>query len=155
MAANDPANAARGYAPDASLIAKLAALAAGEQKHVASHYRGEDDFKGGGLRTYARYRDLGIAEATGGLVHAHVVKMIPPCPDTARGVHLHATVFQMIYVLQGWIKVQVDGREPEVMQVGSCWTQPPSIPHAVLDYSEDFEGLEILLPAEFDTVVLR
>jgi hypothetical protein len=40
------------------------------------------------------------------------------------------------------------------MRAGTCWTQPPSIKHAVLDYSDDFEALEVLLPADFETVTL-
>lgn len=157
MGANDKlqegsATAGTAYAPKAELLRQLAALAAGRQTAVVCHSRGEDDFKVGGLRAYARYRDLGVAEATGGLVHAQVMRMVGPCPDEARKVHLHATVFQMIYVLEGWIKVKLDGHEPQVMRKGTCWTQPPSIKHAVLDYSDDYEGLEILLPADFETV---
>lgn len=159
MGANDgvregAAGAATGYAPEASLLQQLVALAAGRQTTVVCHSRGEEDFKDGGLRAYARYRDLGVAAATGGLVHAQVVRMLRPFPSEARKVHLHATVFQMIYVLRGWIEVQLDGHEPQVMREGTCWTQPPSIKHAVLDYSEDFEGLEILLPADFETVTV-
>src|ERR1700751_3430848 len=41
-----------------------------------------------GLRTYAHYRDLGIAKATGGLARAHVIRMIPPC-DTQEGSKRH------------------------------------------------------------------
>ena len=41
-----------------------------------------------------------------------------------------------------------------VMRAGTCGTQPPSIKHAVLDYSDDFEALEVLLPADFETVTL-
>jgi hypothetical protein len=41
------------------------------------------------------------------------------------------------------------------MQTGSCWIQPPRIKHAVLDYSDDCEVLEIILPAEFPTVTLE
>jgi len=40
------------------------------------------------------------------------------------------------------------------MHAGSCWLQPPKIKHTVLDYSDDCELLEIILPAEFDTVEL-
>src|SRR5262249_36919951 len=38
------------------------------QRFVVSHHR-EEDFQGG-LRTYAKYRDLGIAQGTNGLVRA-------------------------------------------------------------------------------------
>jgi hypothetical protein len=38
---------------------------------------------------------------------------------------------------------------------GACWLQPPKIKHTVLGYSNDCELLEIVLPAEFDTVMLE
>ena len=34
----------------------------------------------------------------------------------------------------------------------AAWIQPPRIVHAVLGYSDDCEVLEIVLPAEFETV---
>jgi hypothetical protein len=37
------------------------------------------------------------------------------------------------------------------MKQGSSWIQPPGIKHAVLDWSDDVELLEIILPAEFTT----
>ena len=40
------------------------------------------------------------------------------------------------------------------MRAGTAWLQPPRIEHTVLDYSDDCELLEIILPAEFDTVEL-
>ena len=42
-----------------------------KHKFTVSHHR-EEDFDQG-LRTYAKYRDLGIAPATGGMVQAHVI----------------------------------------------------------------------------------
>jgi hypothetical protein len=152
---HDPAKQhGRAFAADAKLVERIAALLSAPQTVSCNHFRGDDDFKANGLRAYARYRDLGVAKATGGLVQAHVIRMLPPCPDEARKVHLHVTGFQMIYVLKGWSKVQFEGQEPEIMRAGTCWTQPPSIRHAVLDYSEDFEALEILLPADFETVTV-
>ena len=41
------------------------------------------------------------------------------------------------------------------MREGSCWLQPPKIKHKVLDYSDDCELLEIILPADFETVELE
>jgi hypothetical protein len=40
------------------------------------------------------------------------------------------------------------------MQQGSSWTQPPRIKHLILDYSDNCELLEVILPAEFKTVEL-
>jgi hypothetical protein len=129
------------------------AKAAPPQTFTVSHLR-EQDFATG-LRSYAHYRDLGIAKATGGLAQAHVIRFVPPCrPEEVSKLHFHDVEFQMIYVLKGWIKTQLEGQGAITMQVGSCWIQPPRIQHAVLDYSDDCEVLEIVLPADFDTVTL-
>ena len=72
------------------------------QRFVVSHHR-EEDFEVG-LRAYAKYRDLGIAQATDGLVRAHVIRFVPPCrPQEVSKRHYHDVEFQMIYVLKGWI----------------------------------------------------
>ena len=125
-----------------------------KQKFTVSHLK-EQDFESGGLRTYAKYRDLGIAKATGGLAVAHVIRMVPPVTDEVRKRHLHNVNFQMVYVLKGWIKSELEGEGVHLMKQGSCWIQPPGIPHTVLDYSEDCELLEVVLPADFDTVELE
>jgi len=124
-----------------------------KQTFVATHYR-EGDFKEG-LRRYAQYRDLGIAAATNGLAQAHVIRLVPPCiPAEVSKEHYHDVEFQMIYVLKGWMKGEYEGAGVVTMREGSCWLQPPRIKHTVLDYSDDCELLEIILPAEFDTVEL-
>jgi uncharacterized RmlC-like cupin family protein len=125
-----------------------------KQTFVVNHL-GADAFEGG-LRPYAKYRDLGIAAATGGLARAHVIKMIPPCdPAAVSKRHYHDVDFQMIYVLKGWIKGEYEGAGEVTMREGSCWLQPPRIKHTVLDYSDDCELLEIILPADFATVELE
>ena len=125
-----------------------------KQTFVASHHS-PDAFEQG-LRRYAQYRDLGIAAATGGLARAHVIKMIPPCdPAEVSKRHYHDVEFQMIYVLKGWIKGEYEGAGEVTMYEGSCWLQPPKIKHTVLDYSDDCELLEIILPADFETVELE
>jgi hypothetical protein len=125
-----------------------------KQRFVASHLR-EEDFDSG-LRRYAQYRDLGIADATRGMVRAHVIRFIPPCrPEEGSKLHYHDVDFQMVYVLKGWIKTEFDGQGAITMRTGSAWIQPPRIEHKVLDYSDDCEVLEIILPADFKTVELE
>ncbi len=120
------------------------------QRFTVSHLR-EEDFRADGLRPYARYRDLGIAEATGGLARAHVIRMIPPVTDEVRQRHLHNVDLQLVYVLKGWMKNEFEGHGVQMMDAGSCWLQPPGIRHTVLDYSDDLEVLEIIVPADFET----
>lgn len=122
-----------------------------EQRVAISHYDNAD-FESG-LRSYAQYRDLGIVEATGGMVRAHVLRFTEPCdPEVVSKLHYHETQFQMVYVLQGWVKTVLGDRGEITMRKGSSWTQPPGIRHVINDYSDDCELLEVILPAEFETV---
>ena len=158
--AKSPARTANGRRPNkrrplsaAKAPAKAKAKARPKQSFVASHYR-EADFKGG-LRRYAKNRDLGMDKATQGMVQAHVVRFVPPCrPEEVSKRHYHDVDFQMVYVLKGWIKTEFDGQGEITMRAGSCWIQPPRIEHLVRDYSDDCEVLEIVLPADFETVEL-
>ena len=125
-----------------------------KQRIAISHYR-DEDFKADGLRAYAHYRDLGIADASHGLAQAHVIRLIGPCnPAEVSKLHFHDVEFQMVYVLKGWVKTYMEGQGETLMQQGSAWTQPPKIKHLILDYSDDVELLEVILPAEFKTVEL-
>jgi len=123
-----------------------------KQRIAISHHR-EEDFKADGLRAYAAYRDLGIKDATDGLAQAHVIRLIGPCnPEEVSKLHFHDVDFQMVYVLKGWVKTYMEGQGETMMQQGSAWTQPPRIRHMIMDYSDDVELLEVILPAEFKTV---
>ncbi len=112
----------------------------------------EKDFKTGGLRSYSAYRDLGIAAATHGLATAHVIRMTAPFTEDRSERHHHDVQFQLVYVLKGWFKSEFEGQGAHVMKEGSCWIQPPGIRHTVLGWSDDCELLEIILPAEHETV---
>ena len=134
-------------------VAKTKAKRPAKHTFVASHLK--DAKFAPGLRRYAHYRALGIAKATGGLAVAHVIRLIPPCiPEEVSKRHYHDVDFQMIYVLKGWMKGEYEGAGVVTMHAGSCWLQPPKIKHTVLDYSDDCELLEIILPADFETVEL-
>lgn len=121
------------------------------QKFVVSHLKGAE-FKPG-LRSYAHYRDLAVEKATGGAVQAHVIRLIGPCdPKVVSLPHYHGVQFQMIYMLKGWMVGEYEGQGKIRMEEGSCWIQPNGIRHTVLDYSHNCEMVEIILPANFDTV---
>jgi len=124
------------------------------QKFTVSHHR-EEDFDAG-LRAYSAYRDLGLAAATDGMVQAHVIRMTKPFETNEVAIpHYHDVDFQMVYVLKGWFQSEFEGEGVHTFHAGSCWIQPPGIKHTVLGYSDDCELLEIVLPAEFETVTLE
>ena len=125
-----------------------------KQRIAISHHR-DEDFKADGLRAYAKYRDLGVAEASQGLARAHVIRLVGPCdPDEVSKLHFHDVDFQMVYVLKGWVKTYMEGQGETLMKQGSSWTQPPRLKHLIMDYSDDVELLEVILPADFKTVEL-
>ena len=67
------------------------------------------------------------------------------------------SIYPALYRMEhkGWIKAEYEGQGVVTMREGSAWLQPPKIKHTVLDYSDDCELLEIILPADFDTVELE
>lgn len=114
------------------------------------------DFRNDGLRSYALYRDLGIADATHGMAVAHVIKLVGKCdPKVVSKLHTHEADFQMIYVLKGSMTGEYEGHGVYTVTEGDCWLQPKNIKHKVLDYSPDCELLEIVMPAKFKTVELE
>jgi hypothetical protein len=134
-----------------SRVAKAPARPARLPQRVAVSHYNNADFETG-LRSYAQYRDLGIVDATNGLVRAHVLRFTEACdPAVVSKLHFHDTEFQMVYVLKGWVKTELEGEGEIIMRQGSSWTQPPKIKHKINDYSEDAELLEIILPADFET----
>jgi mannose-6-phosphate isomerase-like protein (cupin superfamily) len=121
------------------------------QRFTVSHLN-EADFKVAGLRAYSAYRDLGIAAATNGLATAQVIRMIKPFSPEMSERHHHNAQFQLVYVLKGWFETEMEDHPSEIMREGSCWIQPPGIRHTVRGWSDDCELLEIVLPADFETV---
>ena len=109
-------------------------------------------FKSGGLRVYREYRDFGLAEITEGKIHCQIVKTTKPCPKGGSGMHYHDLEFQMVFCLKGKSKVWFDGEGELHFEAGDCWVQPPGIKHNVLYYSDDYEVMEITLPADYDTI---
>jgi len=126
-------------------------LPAAPQRFAISHLK-EGDFKTGGLRNYSAYRDLGVAAATHGLAHAHVVRMIAPFRAELSARHHHNVQLQLVYCLNGWFETDFEGIGPQRLVAGSCWVQPPGIRHTVVGWSDDCELLEIVVPAQHETV---
>jgi quercetin dioxygenase-like cupin family protein len=115
---------------------------------AVSHARDAD--YDAGLRSFFAYRDLGVSDATNGVVGAHVIR----ANGAAEGHgdrHAHALTFQFVYVTRGWVRFAYDGVGEVLLEAGSSVVQPPGIAHTELAHSADLEMLEITLPAQFET----
>jgi hypothetical protein len=53
------------------------------------------------------------------------------------------------------VRSEFEGKGEFLMKEGSCWLQPPKIKHTVLGFSDDLEILEVIIPANYDTINLN
>jgi quercetin dioxygenase-like cupin family protein len=104
-----------------------------------------------GLRQYFEYRDLGIRDATQGLAVMHVIRAREGTHATGEWHH-HQVQLQIVYVLKGWAVFEYEGQGVHRLEAGTCVHQPPGIRHRELEHSADLELIEIVLPANFETV---
>ncbi|MDP6053968.1 MAG: cupin domain-containing protein [Candidatus Latescibacteria bacterium] len=104
-----------------------------------------------GLRPCFEYRDLGIKDATDGKVLVQVIRANQTC-DGPMGYHSHILDFQMTYMLKGSALIDFEEVGQVRVEAGDAWYQPRGVKHEVLEYSDDFEVIEIAMPAEFPTV---
>ena len=118
-----------------------------------SHVKpGDTEFTGGGLRDFFLYRDLGIADATGGQVICHLVKANADMPpEDGTGWHKHECNFQIVIMMKGWARFMYEDK-PTLVKAGDVVHQRPGIVHYLFDYSPDMEYMEIVSPADFKTV---
>lgn len=108
-----------------------------------------------GLRDIFEYRDLGIKDGTKGDYVAHIVKANgKTSKDEVQHWHVHDCTFQFVFVLNGWAKFEYEGQGVRKIEKGDCINQIPGIKHREIACSDDFEVLEIVAPANFETRIV-
>ncbi|OZI49589.1 cupin domain-containing protein [Bordetella genomosp. 4] len=107
-------------------------------------------FRTGGLRDFFAYRDLGIADATGGKVIAQLVRANRE-PLEGTGWHVHGAQFHIVYMIKGWARFMYEDKET-LVSAGDCVHQRPGIRHFLFDYSPDMEYMEVVGPADFTSI---
>lgn len=104
-----------------------------------------------GPRSFVEYRDLGMAEATGGRISGKHIRAIQPFTEET-GWHWHDMTGHFVYVLKGWVRFRFDGiDEPVTVHAGACLSQPGGVAHNVIGQSPDLELIEINIPADYIT----
>lgn len=111
----------------------------------------DDRFQREGPRSNVEYRDLGMAEASGGRIGAKHIRAIQPFVEET-GWHWHDMTAHFVYVLKGWIEFRFEGvAESVTVLAGSCLSQPAGVAHNVIGQSDDLELIEINMPADYST----
>lgn len=108
-----------------------------------------------GLREIFDYRDLAIKDGSNGDYVAHVIRANgKKQKDEVQHWHLHECTFQLVYVLNGWATFEYEGEGVHTIRKGDCILQKPMIKHREIECSEDFEVLEVVAPANFETRIV-
>lgn len=109
-------------------------------------------------RSGFEHRDLGIAEATGGLAGARVVRpAIDPSGDPSGDRFAHDTDFQFLFVLGGVTTLETASLDTAILDTGTedrvrlgrgdAVSIPGAVRWALRDCSPDLELLDVTLPA--------
>ncbi len=118
---------------------------------MVSRDSGDAYVAGDGPRAFLSYRDLGAMAPTAGGVQAQVVRTGGRC-DASTGWHHHTLDCQLVFILDGWTTVEVEGIGAIRMRRGDALTIADRRRHDVTGFSADFRVLEINVPGDFTTV---
>ena len=110
----------------------------------------KDKFEGG-LRNFFEYLDLGIEKATDGDYGANIIRSVPR-KNTLGQWHYHELNFQMVYILDGWVKFDYQNEGVFILNKGDSVLQPPKILHREIEHYEDLMLIEVTSPAKFKSV---
>lgn len=104
-----------------------------------------------GRRAFFKYRELGVTEATDGLMRAQITSGEKGMTEPT-GWHYHTCDAQFIYMLKGWVDlVFEDGQQIRVTEGESLYI-PGGLKHNETATSDDIDILEVSIPAEMGTV---
>ena len=103
-----------------------------------------------GRREFFSYRELGVTKATEGKMRAQVT-IATQCLSEDTGWHVHLCEGQFVYILEGWGDLEFAGNRKERIVAGDSIFIPGDTPHNETATSEEFQILEVSLPADMGT----
>jgi quercetin dioxygenase-like cupin family protein len=104
-----------------------------------------------GRRSFTTCRDLGVTDASGGWMRAQVTTVKGGMAGPS-GWHYHVCEGQFLYVLKGWVEAEFEDGTTLRAEAGHSAFIPGRVIHNELRSSNDFEVLEVCLPADLGTV---
>ena len=105
-----------------------------------------------GRRSFFKYRELGVTEASNGAMRAQVTEASQGITEPT-GWHYHVCEQQFIYMLKGWVDLEFeDGRKVRLTQ-GDSMMIPGGTRHNETATADEMDILEISVPAKMGTVV--
>ena len=105
-----------------------------------------------GRRSYMKYRDLGVTEASGGAMRAQVMSTTDS-PSEPTGWHYHTCDGQFVYVLKGWVDLSFEDGSSIRLKANESLYLPGGWRHQETATSKELEILEVSVPADLGTVL--
>jgi hypothetical protein len=113
--------------------------------------RGEEAPPTSGRRAYFDYFDHGVKDATGGFMRAERIRSKQGLGQPT-GWHYHTCTVQFVYQLTGWLELVFEDGTICRLHPGDTALIPGGMRHNELRASDDFEILEVSVPAQMGTV---
>jgi quercetin dioxygenase-like cupin family protein len=104
-----------------------------------------------GRREFFKYQDLMVAQATGGKMKAQLMSASQGL-SRPTGWHYHVCEAQFVYALKGWVDLEFEDGRKIRLSAGESLLIPGHLRHNETATSEEFELLEVVMPADMGTV---
>ena len=104
-----------------------------------------------GRRSFFKYRDLGVKDATNGRMRANKMTSIDDMTEPT-GWHYHLCEMQFVYWLKGESVLEFDDGTVGTFREGDSLLIPGGVRHNETFISEDHEVIEVSVPGEIGTV---
>lgn len=105
-----------------------------------------------GRRSWISYRDLGVEDATNGAMRAEIMHIDDAETSKPTGWHYHTADMQLLYVIEGWVKIEFPELGVTTINAGESMMIPGGTVHQELCSSEPLRLLEISVPSKMGTV---
>ena len=102
-----------------------------------------------GRRAFFEYLDLGVTDASKGHMRAQITRAKKGMSQPT-GWHYHLCEAQFVYVLKGWLELEFEDG-PVRLEAGDSIYIPGHKPHNESRTADEFEILEVSVPAEMKT----
>jgi mannose-6-phosphate isomerase-like protein (cupin superfamily) len=104
-----------------------------------------------GRRNFFEYFDHGVTDASDGFMRAQVIRPKEGLTQPT-GWHYHNCDGQFVYVMSGWIRMEFDDGANITLNSGDSMFIPGGCVHQEAQTSDEFEALELSVPAVMGTV---
>lgn len=104
-----------------------------------------------GRRAFFSYTDLGVTKATNGFMRAQLTTADRGMTEPT-GWHYHVCDAQFVYCTSGWVDLEFETGETVRVNKGESIFIPSGLKHNEIATSDDFQILEVSVPADMGTV---